>query len=1721
MAILDTAAQTFAGITNENEFFGHHYLAEVFRGDIRNQLDAWLAREEATKGVDGVGRDGGSPSRPEIIRAPQKVLAGLGGRWFVGRKALADARDEDAFREAFLDLQRPLLAALGYTVAPDVATLVDGHPFRVWCRAGQHPASHAASRVLVIPAAAYRHLEDDLLDQPIDVSLYPGAAPEHARDATWADWLSDAVFGADEGAPRFVLLLGADDWLLLDRLKWPNNRALRLSWGEILDRRDTPTIEATAALLHRESLAPDEGTPLLDGLDENAHKHAFGVSEDLKYALREAIELLGNEAARQLRAQAEAKKLSVFAGRAELDAEQLSLECLRLMYRLLFVFYIEARPELGYVPIRSEMYLKGYSLEALRDLELVQLDTPRARDGLFFDDSLRRLFRLIHEGSGAALQQSLRDAAEGAKPTVTLAPLDSRLFDPEATPLLNLVRFPNQVWQRVIALLSLTSGKGRGRRGRVSYQLLSINQLGAVYEALLSFRGFFAKEDLFEVQPAAKKTAAAASSDQDDEVEGDEDGDEDDADAGESEGAGRRGNRSTQGGAAGVRRRDDLEVGWFVPEARLADYAEDERVYELDEHGHRRLRRHAKGSFIYRLAGRDREKSASYYTPQVLTACLVKYALKELLRLDDTDPAKRLKADDILSLTVVEPAMGSAAFLNEAVNQLAEKYLELKQAELGTRIPHEAYPRELQKVRMYLADRNVFGVDLNPVAVELAEVSLWLNAIYGDAPDEQGHPRPARVPWFGYQLFDGNSLIGARAEVYAATSIAKGAKPAWHEQAPRRLDPQAPDRRADEVYHFLLPDPGMASYTDKVAKGLYADDFARLKVWRKTFCAPLQSYEIARLQQLSAKVDDLWAAHAAQLQGDRRATEDHLSVWPAEGHNDTITSRASKEAIRRQGLLNEDGDEATPYRRLKLVMDYWCALWFWPIRASHRLPSRDEWWMEVGAILEGNIVDVSPDLPLPFGYDRPGVPLVTANAPRLPEFEEQPALAVQDVSPQLHDRLGRLRITRLREAFKRIGEVEALAKARRFLHWELAFADVFHTRGGFDLVLGNPPWIKVEWNEAGVLGEANPLLALRKTSASELTRLRADTFATFPALQGEWTIELEQAEGTQEFLNATQNFPLLRGVQTNLYKCFLPLTWRVSATTGVSGLVHPEGVYDDPKGGVLREPLYRRLRSHFQFQNELSLFGISHTRRYGLNLFGPDRATGFDLISNLFHPRTIDESYAHPGRGHVPGYKSQGEWELAGHRDRIVRVSDNELAVFASLYDEPGTPSSRARLPSLHAGAMASVLRKLARYPTRLSALGDDYSLTWMWDETRQQADGTISRRKGEWFPATPSELIISGPHIFVCNPFYKCPRRVCTANGHYDAVELKALPDAYLPRGNFRPMVDRDEYKRRIPRVPWLNDDGHRTPVTGDYRLAARKRLAQSGERTLVCALVPPNVAHVISCVSASFRSREALLATSAAASSIVLDFFVKSAGWADLTASGTKLFPLLPYSMDLGTRVLALNCLTRDYARLWGSAIGAAARSQSWSQPNNPRLPQNFFAELTSEWTPACALRNDYARRLALVELDVLVARALGLTLDELQLIYRVQFAIVAQNESDTWYDMHGSVAFTANRGLPGVGLPRRGGPGNPATRITYVDGRTVSGNAGWEDVCEVPEGTVIEQEVLDDTLPNGPHKKTRRWVAPFALANREDDYRIAWEYFQSRSAVDAAGNEALRHG
>src|SRR5512145_3262132 len=227
----------------------------------------------------------------------------------------------------------------------------------------------------------------------------------------------------------------------------------------------------------------------------------------------------------------------------------------------------------------------------------------------------------------------------------------------------------------------------------------------------------------------------------------------------------------------------------------------------------------------------------------------------------------------------------------------------------------------------------------------------------------------------------------------------------------------------------------------------------------------------------------------------------------------------------------------------------------------------------------------------------------------------------------------------------------------------------------------------------------------------------------------------------------------------------------------------------------------------------------------------------------------------------------------------------------------------------------------------------------------------------------------------------------------------------------------------------------------------------------------------------------RYCLVNFSASLASIPVDFLVKSTGKGDLRGDLAIKLPLINAGYNTNSRYLALNCLTTHYAPLWSEVFTPNFTQQRWSQPDNPRLPQDFFARLTPTWQRHCALRTDYARRMALVEIDVLVAQALRLTLDELLLVYRVQFPVMQQYERDTWYDLHGRIIFTNSKGLVGVGLPRKGGTSQPKARLTLPDGTVRDGQFGWEDVQNLPEGAVVQQWVQDDTLPAGPYRKERR--------------------------------------
>ncbi|TXH30453.1 MAG: class I SAM-dependent DNA methyltransferase, partial [Burkholderiaceae bacterium] len=742
----------------------------------------------------------------------------------------------------------------------------------------------------------------------------------------------------------------------------------------------------------------------------------------------------------------------------------------------------------------------------------------------------------------------------------------------------------------------------------------------------------------------------------------------------------------------------------------------------------------------------------------------------------------------------------------------------------------------------------------------------------------------------------------------------------------------------------------------------------------------------------------------------------------------------------------------------------------------------------------------------------------------------QAANAPTDPTPALHDKLGQLRISKLRQHFPRVAVVEGIAEQRRFMHWTLCFADVLLQRGGFDLLLGNPPWLKVEWNESGILGERNPVFAVRKISASDLAKLRADAFKGFPGLQADWTDELQEAEGTQNFLNAVQNYPLLAGMKANLYKCFMPLAWGLSSAKGVTGLLHPEGPYDDPNGGTLREAVYARLRRHFQFQNEEMLFPIGHRVKYSINIYGHIQASpAFDNLANLFVPTTVDACYQHDGTGLPNGIKNEsGKWNTTGHRDRIVRVDEAALATFAQLYDEPGTPARRARLPALHAGTLNSVLAKLAAYPRRLADVGDGYVPSTMWNETTQQKDGTLTRRTSTdpGFAATPHDWVLSGPHFFVANPLNKTPRKVCTEKGHYDIIDLETLPDDYLPRTNYQPMSDRADYLRRTPRVSWVEEgETQGRAVTEFYRLVNREMIGPSSERTLITTLMPPGAAHINTLLAHSFQYSHELVGTLAFTQSLLADFRVKSTGMGHANTTLVSQLPIpTEWRPDIVSRTLALNCLTTHYAPLWEEVYDVDFADQRWSQPDNPRLPHDFWLALSSTWTRHCALRSDYARRMALVEIDVLVAQALGLPLEELLLIYRVQFPVMQGYERDTWYDASGRIVFTNSKGLVGVGLPRKGSRTTPKTSIQPPDGPMREGHFGWEDLWaypsdesgdaqetlqrggtpKVPDGTTITQWLMDDTLPGGPRQIQRTYTAPFTRTHREDDYRTAWGVF-----------------
>ena len=1597
-----------SGIKNVGDFYSPHYMDALLESDLKGLYSAWAEAEK------------------EKHRTPPRALAALERPFFdtkarVRRTVLAEHRYQEA-----RELHRALLEALGYEPSPctmEIASTVSKKPASVplLCRLQRDGAPYLwvlevpfpDLRPVLAPAEAgdatgspagdedatdlwkQRLVEAQLPADPDGEDSTPDLAREPLED------LPARLFALDE-PPRWLLMMAGQHLVLADRTRWAQGKYLLFDLDELLGSKDNATLKAAAALLSRDGLCPDGASVLHDTLGENSHKHAYAVSEDLKYGVRRAVELLANEyvwyqrnkAKQKLFFDQEERELATAEG--ERLGRDLTRECLRYLYRLLFLFYAEARGgELGVVPMESEEYRLGYSLESLRDLEQVPLTDPVALDGLFLHYSLQRLFAIVNRGHGdPQLDIDYSRKGKAIDRGFSVEGLHSPLFDKAATPMLSSIKPRNRVLQEIIELLSLSrekKAKGRGKkkgrggkaqaRGRISYAQLGINQLGAVYEGLLSYTGFFAREPLYEVAPAGA-----------------------DPDDGKTQ-------------------------TYFVPESELGRYKPEEIVTDEDpDTCEVRRRRFEKGAFIFRLAGRDRQKSASYYTPEVLTKCLVKYSLKELL--------KGKSADEILHLTVCEPAMGSGAFLNEAINQLAEAYLKRKQAEVGQKIPPAQFQEELQKVKAHMATHNCYGVDLNPTAVELARVSLWLNTIF------QG----SHAPWFRPRMAVGNSLVGCRRAVYSKSQVMAGK---WWTHEPKAV-PLADERPEGTIYHFLLPDGGMAPFDkDKVVKGLCPDEVAEIKAWRKEATKKVSRADADLLSRLSDSVDLLWAAHTKERRLLLDRTRQPIPVWgQPEQSKKQVLSIAEREK-----LAAHLDRPYTAHARLRLVMDYWCAQWFWPISQAETLPTRDELLMDLQMVLEG-----------------------TVTATSTPARGEQPELLAlleedQEVVEALYEDVGYVDTDELCRTLPRLGLVREVRERLPFHHWELAFAEVFGERGGFDLIVGNPPWVNIEWKEIGLVGDYYPWIQLRKSSSEEISQARGHVLSSAGS-RASYIEELEEQVGAASILSSTQIYADLKRSRPNLYKSFIVVSWCLGSGGGVAGLIHQNTIFEEKNANTLRRAVYPRLRLHARFRNERLLFSeVDHKIEYSLNVYSchRERRIDFQLIANLFHPSTIDGSIAGDQCCAIPGIKTDGgQWEIKGHPGRLIRVTLDELSLFYSIYGPRGGTIETALLPSIHSTDEYGVYRKLSECgSSNADLLESSYYISEHFNERRRQDDGTIVKTDEDCEDV--NSLVITGSYLAPGNPYNKQPRLGCRHNLDFDVIDLTSVAEGFVPRTRYIP-GDRALFEANTPQSPWGK-------VTDYCRIAFRGQLKLGNERSFITAIIPPGVAHVHSVQSLLVPNYRDMCLVSGYLTTILGDFYFRSGAKTSVYYKDLKGMPFGEVDCVGGmivNRVLLLNCITSHYAGLWG-ACWDNEEGDSFVK-DDERLPP--FPLNHKSWSENCPLRTWYSRRQALIELDVLYAISFSYTEEELVSIYRTYFPVLRNYDGNTWFDSQGQIAFTPNgNGLPGVGVKRN----------------------SFE--------TWVKQLQTSTSLP--PDFDKKGLVPPFDKCDREADMRQAYREFQRRLA------------
>jgi hypothetical protein len=515
-------------------------------------------------------------------------------------------------------------------------------------------------------------------------------------------------------------------------------------------------------------------------------------------------------------------------------------------------------------------------------------------------------------------------------------------------------------------------------------------------------------------------------------------------------------------------------------------------------------------------SGNARKTTGSYYTPDSLVQELIKSALDPVIAQKLADhPANPI--DALLSITVCDPSCGSGHFLLAAARRLAEKLAELRSTDGAVR------PDDYRHALREVASRCLYGVDINPMAVELCRVALWLETV------DPGKP----LGFLNHHIRSGNSLLGTT--------------------------------------------------PDLIAAGLPDETFTAIEGDDKPACADLKKRnkgERTGFGPLFAKEEDSIRENLRQAATSIEAMDD-----------------SQPDALQKKEAAFLTNETAPEYRHAKLLADLWCAAFVIKKRfsSSHSPISNPQ--SPISSPEDGQLLHTNDDL---FGQ-----PVPTAKATAKPKFSlitdhRSLGTAVGITTGTLRDFVQGKPLPDELES-----EVNKLASQYRFFHWHIAFPQVFD-QGGFDCILGNPPWDTLSPDQREFFGQ---WVSGLRSMAPNIQQEQIEKLLESPSIAKKWETHCRDLFALVSFLKHSGVFTLyaqgnLGKGDFNVYRTFIETAIRRVRVGGFAALVVPGGLY----GGANASAIRKHLLDECELQR---IYGLINTKRGWFEHVDIDRFAAF------------------------------------------------------------------------------------------------------------------------------------------------------------------------------------------------------------------------------------------------------------------------------------------------------------------------------------------------------------------------------------------------------------------------------------------------------------------------------------------------------------------------------